>query len=302
MGPIDQKRLFRSDVIKLIYWDYPNFGDALSPFIVGNLSGKKIVSKQFYKGRKRSFKRLIKCVKSGQWHKIRHIAFPWERCLVAVGSIMPQGTKRSVLWGCGFMNEDESFRGGCLCAVRGKYSKAKLEQQGFACPAVFGDPALLLPLMVPCSRQCHGVGIVPHWKETEVFTTVYGERYKVISLIRTDIDEVVSEITSCRRILSTSLHGIIVAHAYGIPALWIKKGYVDTDGFKFRDYFSSVDIPIYDGFTDIDDILTDEKTIESFFIRHADLALPHRPVREIQQALLRTAPFELLSAYRQVAE
>ena len=46
-------------------------------------------------------------------------------------------------------------------------------------------------------------------------------------------------------IFSTSLHGLIISHAYGIPAIWIKAGNIGTDGFKFKDYFSSVNIPYY---------------------------------------------------------
>jgi hypothetical protein len=52
---------------------------------------------------------------------------------------------------------------------------------------------------------------------------------------------VIDAIASCRAILSSSLHGIIAAHAYGVPATWVKpsdrpKG----DGFKFLDYWASM--------------------------------------------------------------
>lgn len=36
-----------------------------------------------------------------------------------------------------------------------------------------------------------------------------------------------------------------------------KKGYIDTDGFKFYDYFSSVDIPFYNGILNFDSYLKD---------------------------------------------
>ena len=51
--------------------------------------------------------------------------------------------------------------------------------------------------------------------------------------------EVIDEILKCNKIVSSSLHGIVLAEAYGIPAKWEK--YSDDvlgNGFKFRDYLS----------------------------------------------------------------
>ena len=38
---LNRKNFFNSDVIKLVYWNEPNFGDILSPYMVEKLSGKK---------------------------------------------------------------------------------------------------------------------------------------------------------------------------------------------------------------------------------------------------------------------
>ena len=59
-----------------------------------------------------------------------------------------------------------------------------------------------------------------------------------------DIEEVVEEVVACDCIVSSSLHGIICADAFGVPAFWLQvsdkpKG----DGFKYLDYFSSVGRP-----------------------------------------------------------
>jgi hypothetical protein len=40
--------------------------------------------------------------------------------------------------------------------------------------------------------------------------------------------------------VSSSLHGIIVAHAYGVPARWVRWRHDSGDGIKYLDYFQSV--------------------------------------------------------------
>lgn len=92
------------------------------------------------------------------------------------------------------------------------------------------------------------------------------------------------------------MHGLIIAHAYGIPAIWIKKNYIFTDGLKFFDYFSSVNIPEYEGFSDINNLIDDinNDTIDPVILTYA---LPHINLTVLQSNLLRVAPFPILSQY-----
>lgn len=57
--------------------------------------------------------------------------------------------------------------------------------------------------------------------------------------VRSGVATVLREIARCRRIVSTSLHGLIVADALGIPNRWDPHPGVHGDGFKFRDYAAS---------------------------------------------------------------
>ena len=286
--------------IKLIYWNELNLGDLLSPYIISKLSGLRIIHKDFYRlGIKGQilllFKFLIGKVSKKDFF---NTLFFFEKNLIGVGSVLAWGNKRSVIWGSGFMNFDENFRGGKLCAVRGKLTDEKLKKMGFNGCNIYGDPALLLPLLVsPSEIVLDEIAIIPHWSEFDFFEEEYGSKYKILDLRTANIEEFVKELTSCSFILSSSLHGIILSHAYGIPALWIKYGDIDTDGFKFYDYFSSVDIPIYEGICDYHNLLQ-QGFWKQLFIEYKKFSLPLKNIKLIQIELLKVAPFNLLPRYK----
>jgi len=60
------------------------------------------------------------------------------------------------------------------------------------------------------------------------------------------IEKVIDDIYACDVTISSSLHWIIVSHAYGIPSYQVKfKNKLYWDGTKFSDYFLSVGITPY---------------------------------------------------------
>ncbi len=284
--------------INLIYWDGDNFGDALSPLLVEELSGirtrHKLSPLSIY-----NVRLLLKRLSRLELYRLRSLLFPWQPTLLCVGSVMSWGKRSSTVWGAGFMNYSDKYEGGRTLAVRGKLTDKKLQKDGFPGCSVYGDPALLLPLWItPKKEKRHKLGIVPHWHEVDFFKEQYGSNYKIIDLRTCDIEKVVGEITACEHVLSTSLHGLIVAHAYNIPSLWIRKGNIDTDGFKFHDYFSAVGIQSYDGYTAIDKILSNEASWQTLFLENSDKTLMNNSLENIQSELLKCTPFPLKRKYQ----
>lgn len=280
--------------IKLVYWDVKNFGDLLGPYIVSKLSSKKIIHKTFYHGVVCSIKQLLYGLIHFNIKGLKSNLFSWENNLLSVGSILGWGNKKSVVWGSGFISENQSFRGGTICALRGKYSDIKLREEGFQGSSVYGDPALLLPLIFsPIVTKTHEIAIIPHWSETDFFIEKLGNKYKIIDLRTTNVEKIITEITSCKKVLSTSLHGLIVSHAYGIPALWIRYNKLHNSNFKFFDYFSSVGIEEYEGFLNIDEILFSESSYNLLFDQNKNKCLPNVELKSIQKSLLCAAPFEV---------
>ena len=70
-------------------------------------------------------------------------------------------------------------------------------------------------------KKQHKIGIIPHYLDEPYVRKSYGGKYHIISMNTWDIEKLVDDILSCEVILSSSLHGIIFAHSYGIPAYHI---------------------------------------------------------------------------------
>ncbi len=55
-------------------------------------------------------------------------------------------------------------------------------------------------------------------------------------------EKVIGLIDQCEYILSSTLHGLIVADSLGIPNAWIESPDLTGGRFKFDDYYSSLDV------------------------------------------------------------
>lgn len=128
-------------------------------------------------------------------------------------------------------------------ALRGPHTKKCLQ---VADDVPLGDPGLLMPLIFPkveIPRADGPIGIVPHYLHS---SNPRLDSYRNMSSYKiTDVcDEpkrVIDEICSCSVIVSSSLHGLIISDAYGIPNVRLVFDEALSGGdFKFRDYFEAI--------------------------------------------------------------
>jgi hypothetical protein len=195
----------------------PNFGDALTPWLIHRLSG--------------------------QYPKFVRPDDPREKHFVT-GSIMEYTCVACTVWGSGIMSRhDPIFRDAKLLAVRGPLTRARALECCVECPEVYGDPALLLPkLYSPAPVARRGVGLIAHFSDKPRLAASLGKMQdlKLIDIQR-PIESVIDRIVSCDIVASSSLHGLITSHAYSIPAVWVQfRPLPNGDGTKFVDYFLSV--------------------------------------------------------------
>lgn len=167
---------------------------------------------------------------------------------VIIGSVIDKIlTSESIVWGAGLItSKPRTFvKPQKICAVRGPKTREVLLSLGIDCPAVYGDPALLLPFYYqPQYKKKYRLGLIPHYSDMDVFVNLYSNNPDVHIIKVRGYKEwrfFIDEISSCEYIASTSLHGLIVAEAYGVPNIWLRKTSGElADTFKFEDFYASI--------------------------------------------------------------
>jgi pyruvyltransferase len=164
---------------------------------------------------------------------------------ICVGSIARRASAKTTVLGSGIIKKGERITPNSNWKfVRGPITRNRILELGGNCPELYGDPALLLPLIYnPIILQKHKLGYIPHNVD---YSTIVNDYDNVINLRTNNYKRTIDQILMCEAIVSSSLHGIIVAHAYGIPAAWAESiNPLKGDNVKFEDYFQSVGITDY---------------------------------------------------------
>ncbi|MBD1910186.1 MULTISPECIES: polysaccharide pyruvyl transferase family protein [unclassified Leptolyngbya] len=204
-----------------------NLGDALSPIIVSALSGLPIAYHRF----------------ESQTERLA--------CVGTIGHKFVGGTVH--YWGTGFnpargpkdapglytIPPDTTVK---VHALRGPASARVFQKFGIEIPAVYGDPVWFLPSLFPgASQKRYDLGVVVHiseLQESRAHAPVRPnlKRYWISPTMEPQvrffntfvtpnsieaIANLIDEITACKCIVSTSLHGLVIAEAYGIPCAYL---------------------------------------------------------------------------------
>lgn len=220
--------LFWWSEIKFLFKEKENYGDLLSRYLIEKIS-----------------ERPVKWVnpKKQPWHRIN------KKHYVAIGSVLQHISPHSVVWGSGIIDREHKIAPANFRAVRGPKTRQFLLDSGINCPEVYGDPALLLPRYYkPEVRKKYKIGILPHYNDYKQVKEIFSDEdgVLVIDMMTLDVEEVTREILSCEKTISSSLHGLIVSHAYRIPSIWVEfSDKIFGDGIKYLDYLESVSLPIY---------------------------------------------------------
>ncbi len=184
-----------------------------------------------------------------------------EKKLLASGSLLFFARNNDVIWGTGTNakvpnKKDYKFDTLDVRAVRGPLTRKFLRDTfQIDCPEIYGDPALLFPYFFPEFQRkenpTYDYLIIPHFSEEDHFPK---EECENVVYSTEPWAEVLEKILDSRFVISSSLHGIILAEAYGIPArLIVLKG--DEPMFKYMDYYLGTNRPNFQYATSIDEAM-----------------------------------------------
>ena len=124
-------------------------------------------------------------------------------------------------------------------AVRGPHTRGFLQDRGINVPEIFGDPALLLPHVAPellnaAQHKRHKVTIVPNMEDLRLHRSL-----RLVPNVlnpRSGLRRCLYRIVRSELVVGSSLHAIIVAEAFGIPARVVESKV--EHHFKYADYYA----------------------------------------------------------------
>lgn len=213
-----------------------------------------------------------------------------KKHLYAVGSIISMGYQNTTIWGSGFLQPLSKVRRFFLHhplrkldirAVRGPVTRQLLMETGHSCPEVYGDPGMLLPKLYNPTIDI-GVNeflIIPHFSKEEEYRKKYGDA-NIGTMVTNDYKRLVNQIVSAKKVISGSLHGIIIAEAYGVPTVFLRDRAAYKD-FKYDDYYASTLRPDYRFALSIEEAIGMEP-----------MPLPTN-IAQLQDGLIRAFPYDL---------
>ncbi|WP_181316883.1 MULTISPECIES: polysaccharide pyruvyl transferase family protein [unclassified Sphingobium] len=181
--------------------------------------------------------------------------------ILAIGSVLHEAKDQDVVWGVGVNSKHRSIlpRNANIrfAAVRGPLTRFMMRDQGFNCPEIYGDPGLLFPMLFDeqirarrgeLEKAAREIGVP--MPETIVIPNINDDRFLPyftapfkdnLMFIRPNLDPftVAAYISASKRVISSSLHGLVFADVYG-KAITRMASQFEAD-FKYTDYYEGTD-------------------------------------------------------------
>jgi pyruvyltransferase len=176
-----------------------------------------------------------------------------KKSILGIGSILSKANNNSIVFGSGFISENSEIPKsiGQILLLRGPKSHQKLNLN-YKLDVIYGDPGILAPLLWKKSHnnKKFELGIILHYvdnnsKIVKNFVKKYQNNIVLINILD-NVESIIDQISKCEYVMSSSLHGLICAEAYGIPVIrLIASDKIIGGDFKFDDFRMGIGAPKY---------------------------------------------------------
>lgn len=228
----------------LLYSSVENMGDQLNKYMLEELFGIKVLHANMCRSN-------MIAIGSGLEHIYLKTGFENFRQKIFRDLFYDEPF---YVWGTGLMNNNPEidrplrFKDVHFLALRGNLTKKRIEKViNRELDIPLADGGLLAERWVERAKEKkYAIGIIPHFREQDsplIKHIANKYAHSIVIDLRSGCKNVVKQISECDMILSSSLHGLIVADSYHIPnrhiMLYDFGERMLGDGYKFSDYYSS---------------------------------------------------------------
>lgn len=274
--------------IKLYYAKLANMGDLLNDLVIRRCFGCEVERCSFLDGQ-------MSAIGS-------HLAmYTYHGTILMKVQQLINGIRspRVFVWGTGFINYDDCKgrffkREMEFCAVRGELTRQNLERMtGKRLDIPTGDAGILADMLLDeVPEKLYDLGVIPHICDLkDLAVEALAQKYEnaVIINVKDDPIAVVRQIAQCRHVLSSSLHGLIVADSFHVPNMHIVfDERLKGDGYKFDDYYSAYHVAHVQRDLRVEEAPSLQEIRESYAITPAQ-------VEEKKRLMLECFPRQLLA-------
>ncbi len=273
--------------ISICYSTVNNMGDALNKDVIEKCFNVQVV-------RKSSITANLSGIGSG----LSAFCYGSNKNKNIMKKISSKIFSSSYVWGTGFISYDDGMmpffkKNMNFCCVRGRLTKNKVEKLlGKKLEIPLGDGGILSSMLLKEDiEKKYDLGIIPHFREKNE-NAFFELNNKFNNSIIIDVQDnpinVIRKIAQCKSILSSSLHGLIIADSFRVP----NKHVILTDkllgdGFKFDDYYSAYNLN--HNYIDLK-----KESIDSIDEIIEDYRITDEMVEKMKKDLLESFPYDKL--------
>ncbi|MGV2497810.1 hypothetical protein [Pelagerythrobacter aerophilus] len=202
-----------------------NFGDWLSPYIVGKTSLRSV----------------------------RHVDLAGQRTgrhVLSIGSIISRANARSIVMGSGINSlKDAISPYASFHMVRGHITREALPSSARSGEIPCCDPGFFMYKLYTPSQagRTHEKLLVPHINHTQLLASLNQGEFNLLSARAcrpSDLEALVDRLASAQQVITSAMHIFVICCAYGVRCALIQPRAADVpvpgDGIKYRDCMSPV--------------------------------------------------------------